>query len=325
MTQSQYNALYLQAKKELANLTATTLKKIRAVYISESKKVADEILKAKTKGLSNLTTDSLQNIYNQLQDSAKKISEKLEDLLYSGVDKSAGNIAGIDEKYLLDLIGLTDGKLTKISIENMFLAVNDNAIKSMVARIYQDGYTFSERVWNVGKDYQNQLKDIISGGIASGRDVIDIAADLNSYVKDSKQKLITRWGDFTEDSPGWLKRIRKDVYYPSLRLVRTELYSSLRDSTELSGAMNPACEGLYDWIRTNQTDWRCKCPEHEAGSPYTRETLPNPEDVHTNCLCRIQPRLRDRQQFSDDMVAWANGEDVDYIDDWYNEFYSQVE
>lgn len=323
MTQTQYNSLYLKAKKELANLTADTLKKIRSVYISESKKVADEILKYKEKGLSNLTTDSLQNIYNQLQESAKKISDKLEDLLYTGIDKSSGNIAGIDEKYLIDLIGLTDGKLTKTGIENMFLMVNENAVKSMVARIYQDGYTFSERVWNVGKDYQNQLKDIISGGIASGRDVIDIAADLNGYVKEGKQKLITRWGDFTEDSPGWMKRIRKDVYYPSLRLVRSELYSSLQDATKLSGQFNPACNGLYDWIRTNQTDWRCDCPELEAGSPYTADNIP--DYPHPSCLCRIQPRLRDRGEFSDDMVAWANGEDVDYIDDWYNEFYSQVE
>jgi hypothetical protein len=29
----------------------------------------------------------------------------------------------------------------------------------------------------------------------------------------------------------------------------------------------------------------------------------------------------DRQDFVDDLVSWANGDDVDYLDTWYGKYY----
>lgn len=42
--------------------------------------------------------------------------------------------------------------------------------------------------------------------------------------------------------------------------------------------------------------------------------------VH-NCQCIVRPRLMDHDEFMADLTAWADGESVPYLDDWYTGVY----
>ena len=87
--------------------------------------------------------------------------------------------------------------------------------------------------------------------------------------------------------------------------------------------MNPGSTGEVDWVRGDSETCNSdpSCQELADGSPYPADDVP--DYPHSNCLCFLVPRLRDSQDFRDDVKAWVNGEDVGYMDDWYDNYYSQ--
>jgi hypothetical protein len=203
----------------------------------------------------------------------------------------------------------------------MFLSVNDKLISNIASRVYQDGYSYSERIWGVGNIFDDDIKRVIISGLAQGRDAIDIAKDLDTYVNKRYHVLMTRYGKLKRGTAVFARRIRKNIYYPSLRIIRSEMYAGLQDNARYMGLLNPASNGLYDWIRNSTVTCNKGCQKAADGSPYTIETLPSYK--HPNDLCTIRPRLRDSREFWSDIKKWANGESVGYIDNWYNRYYIQ--
>lgn len=86
--------------------------------------------------------------------------------------------------------------------------------------------------------------------------------------------------------------------------------------------MNAGWAGMFEWIRANDIDWGCSCPSNAANSPYTLDKLPSID--HPNCMCNIQPTIRDDQEFIADLERWADGETVDYLDKWYLDVYQRA-
>jgi hypothetical protein len=158
-------------------------------------------------------------------------------------------------------------------------------------------------------------------GLVENRDVLDIAKDLNVYVNEGYQKLMNRYGGLIRGTAAFRNRIRQKIYYPSLRLVRSELYAGLHSNVIYSAKINPACSGMIKWVRHTTEDWGCRCPEYESNSPYKIDQVPGYS--HPNCLCTLEPVLINQEQFIKDMTAWGNGENVPYIENWYNQYYSQ--
>jgi hypothetical protein len=236
------------------------------------------------------------------------------------VEKTAKRITDIDVDYTIGALENID-IIDPVRIREMGVAVNSDMVAALQTRIWQDGYTFSHRVWRVGTEYQKQIKRVVSAGLAQGRDPVEIARDIEVYVRDGKQKMASRWGpDLEQGTKRWLKRIRKNVDYNAMRLVRSELYQSLQDTGRESGRINPAAYDQYDWIMEQaRQHWSCLCPEYSDGSPYTYETVPSMP--HPNCRCRVQPRLRSDRNFQKDLKQWVGGKRVPYIDQWYSEIY----
>lgn len=354
MTQTEYNALYAAASRQFPKISRSALIKMRGIYSDAMVDVSLELTKAILTNKADITIEAFISILQQLTASYKSTNEQLilDQLIESKISLhisnwpdikekisagsesirealttiipntvSTGNTAltNIHESYLIDIIMLSGGKISAVGLSNMFLSVNNILVANIAGRIWQDGYNFSNRVWNVGLEFQEDIKRIILSGLAQGRDIIDIAADLNVYVQSGKQKLITRYGALRSGTSAFIRRIRKQIYYPSLRLIRSELYASLQENAKYMGKVNPACIGLYNWIRATHEDFNCACPEFAAGSPYTLSALPG--YPHPNCLCRIQPILRNIRDFQADLKTWVNGGDVPYINDWYTQQY----
>jgi len=357
MTKSEYLALNRAARRQYPKLTLRGLSEMRKAYKAATSAVADELKKAVLTNKSDLTIGSLKSILEQLaiknktiaqqitmnaaidnkinyhvpnwaevkralSAAAESIRAKLEVVIPGTVGKGLNVLSGINEDYLIDITGLTAGKITKTGLSNMFVMVNDYLLSSMVTRIWSDGYGYSTRVWNVGQIYQDDIRRIIMSGLAQGRDIIKIAGDLNAYVASGKQTLIKRYGPLIRGTAAFRRRIRQNIFYPSLRLIRSELYASLQDSAAWMGRINPACTGLYDWIRNISEVFNCNCPANAAGSPYTYQTIPSYD--HPNCACTIQARIRGTTEFKADIIKWVETGQSSYLNDWYNNYYQRA-
>lgn len=319
MTQSEFSTAYAEARRTFNKLSRSVLADVKRIMIDAAGKAAQAVTLSQLSELSDLTSATWLQIQTLLEQGAYEIGQELDAALQSATLTGADRTLSITEDYLLDLVDQTDGKITRAGVTNMFIGLDRSVLESMVNRLSQSGYTFSERIWRVGLDYQQRIKDVIEVGVALGRDVLDIAQDITVYVRSGRRALAKRYGALVRGTAEYRARIHKNIDYNALRLVRSELYQSLRDSAIRSGEMNPASNGLYAWKIHSTEDWNCRCPEFAANSPYRYEQIPG--YPHPNCLCTIEPIMMDLRQFSADLRAWVRGDQVEYIDKWYQEKY----
>lgn len=319
MTKAEYDRLYRAAGRDLPNLTLSQMRKLKSVYIKASKDVSKIIRRAEKLGLSDLTQQSWTAIDKQITLSIEDIRKAIDTRTQSTVTIAQRRFKNINYDYLDDVIDSAGGLITRTGISNMFRVLDDRVLQSTLNRIWSDGYSYSDRIWRAGLRYQHDVKNVISSGLAQGRDMIKIAKDLGRYTRDGKTALVNSFGELKRGTKQFIRRIGNQVDYRALRIVRSELYASMQDSAKLSGQFNPASNGLYDWVRSNTKDWGCNCPANAAGSPYTAENVPSYD--HPNCLCRIVPHLRNHDEFVSDLKSWSRGERVDYLDDWHRDYY----
>lgn len=355
MTKKEYISLYGKARKQYPFLNLKAIKQLKAAYkdaiipvikkiaeaeikeyspltIGKYKQILAQILKAQ-KGLSeqqlildsmiethlNSTLSNWHEITNAMERASYDIVDAVNSIIPDTIKPGIELTSDIHEKYLIDAVKYSNGKIKEIGIKNIFIAVNHKLLSSTANRVYQDGYSFSSRVWKAGKGIQEDIKRLLLSGLAQNRDAIEIAKDLDVYVNQGYDKLMKRYGKLIQGTTAFKNRMRHNVYYPSIRLVRSELYASIQDNASYMGMVNPASTGLYDWIRNTNELFNCSCPDYALNSPYTRQTLPG--YPHSNCLCTIRPRLMDSNIFFNDIKEWANGANITYIDNWYNQYY----
>lgn len=322
MTEAQYYRAYRNASLAGSKITRELIKELHIVYVEAVKKAAIQVRNAELAGYSELTIRSWRNIQLALEEGARNITAMLDDLVRAGVNKAGSGITAVDQKYLVDIINKHNIGISILEVNNLFSTVNDTLIAQMFARIYSAGYTYSQSVWMVGVDYQNQIKQLILSDLAVGRDLVETAKDMEVYVQEGRRGLAKRWGDLKAGNTDWLRRIRKDLDYNALRLIRSELYASIQSTAVISGQLNPGCTGWYNWIRQTTEDWGCQCPEKEAGSPYTAQNVPGYQ--HSNCMCLVQPILRSQDQLVKDLTYWSKGGSVDYLDAWNSNYFQYI-
>lgn len=351
MTTAEYRRLYRQARKNLPEYQSETMSRIIDVYQDAARSAAEEVRKATLSGQSDLTIDSWRQIEQQLRSGADDISTAIEKEIPQMVTDSYWNEPfPVDNDYLKQAVSRAGAgnRITEAGIRNMGIGVNNRMIRALVSRNYADGYTFSQRIWGqfkenglplgINGDYQYRIKNLINAGLASNRDVVKIAKDIELYVKadylkrgiDTKDLVFNpgRYGKLVPGSGEYRRRVSGKPDWRALRLVRSELYSSLQMASIEQGRLNPASRGLYDWYKTpgnpidpdgSRNASGLRCIDLEDGNPYTLETVPGYQ--HSNCSCSVIPHLMDGNEFVSDLTDWANFEPVDYLDEWYLEHY----
>jgi hypothetical protein len=346
MTNEEYNKLYLAARDTFQIEIRKTMAALRDVYRTAAAQVSEIVERAERLGLSEFTAAGNEQIAQQLYASAAEVSRAMENELPLMLNRAYTNsYLEIDESYIMDIVRSVDGasdRITAAGIHNIAVGVNRQLIESMVVRQTADGFTLSERIWTdliensfgnmipggIFGDFQYRLLNIIDAGIAAGRDSAAIAKDITTYIEGGKVALIKRYGKLVKGTSEFRKRLPGRIDWRVLRLVRSELYAGLQHAGILNGEMNPACPDLYDWIKTagNPIDQHpdrnasgFRCIDLEEFNPYKRDDVPGHQ--HSNCSCSVVPVLMDREQFEDDLYRWVQGEQVPYIDDWYNQTY----
>jgi hypothetical protein len=323
VTSSEYAAAYSAARRNWPKLTAQAMKKIKQAYETAAENIARFLRDGAILHESKLTFESQVELERQLRSAAQDVANALQQHIPESIAQGYSDYQDIDMELLLDALGPDNAKITAQGLDNLFTGVDRKIVSLTASRVWSDGYTFSARVWKIGEAYQENIKDILNVGFAENRDLVDIAGDLTAYVKDGKKQLVKRWGNLERGSKEFARRIPDLVDARALRLARSELTISLQEAAKENGRINPASNGLYDWIRLNTQQHDCACPRYAAGSPYTLQTLPS--FPHPHCVCQIRPQMRDIQDFKTELRNWINGEPNSRLDAWKRDVYDPAQ
>lgn len=336
MTEAEYKKRYRAARDSFQNITAKEKRLLKKAYKSAASLAADAVRNAELSGFSQLTVDSFNQLQRQLDIGFNIIGTATENSLPININQAYGRYVDIDAQYLGDAFAAAGAGdlLTEVGVRNMARAANLRLINATVTRIYSDGYTFSERIWSKGRkvvnnrklwigmngSYQDSIKQVVSMGIAQGRDIFKIAKDIEVYAATNKIGLMKRYGRLVAGTSEFTKRIPKNIDWRAVRLVRSELYASLQAASLEQGRINPASNGLYDWRLTPGAQHSCICPELSEASPYREEDIP--AYPHSNCLCSVIPHLVNQQEFTQSLKRWiSDPQSEPSLNTWYNSMY----
>jgi hypothetical protein len=329
MTQAEYRSLYKKARSQFPRIQASVSKEIRSVYLQAADDAAAIVRQTTEAGLSELTSGSWRAIEEQLRASASAISTATDNGIKTAINESYwGTVqrpgyGRIDTAFLL--AAAPEGLFSANRLTEIAVGVNNRLIEALATRVLTDGYKLSDRIWGasgLGANYTADITNLINAGIAQGRDVVDIAKDIELYVSKGREAVFTpgRYGKLEPGTAEYKARIHKTTDYRALQLVRSELYASMQTAGVWQAQINPACTGMVDWLLSAaHIDWGCDCEATARAGPY--EILKVPAYRHTNCMCRTVPVLRNGTDFVNDLATWANGGNVPYLEKWYNEIY----
>jgi len=225
---------------------------------------------------------------------------------------------------------------------------------------FRQSFSLGKSVWDTVNHTEDTILDVVLDSISKGRDVRTVAADLMEYVHGGPQALLGRWGKYepakyvadigprggkkwdrvpkgadlrtkewrgkvtlTPDQRAYRARFGKvGVDYRAMRLYRSEKYRNLQEAAVEDGESNPGCTGEYDWVlMPGRGTWNCECPDVAAAGPYT-VAGGIPEYQHPNCDCMVEPRMKDHDEFIQQLRDYVKGEDTPgarEIEEWARE------
>jgi len=302
--------------------SADNARQVRRVY-EEAARQAGGILQAHLdKSATSLTTDRWQLIQALLQEEANRLGAQVDQLTRRSVRRvsrifTRNTTQQMAESGLIGVRGINARGLNGIGI-----AINHRVIRSMASRM-AGGMDYSARIWKLGADWIGDVRGVAAAGVAIGRDPRKIARDLSAYTRHGKARYLQDSGIIEAKSWGPNMRagkLPKNIDYRALRLVRSEMYASIQDAQLQAGRDNPSCSGLFNWV-TNpaRLDWDCPCEGYEKKNPWKHDKVP--AYPHPNCMCAIEPLMRDSDEFFEDVLRWDRGESVDYLDKWHSSVY----
>lgn len=318
MTNAQYEEAFVQARRDVASLSLKAQVKVKLAYHRATVNVSKALIDATSRGLSIITVASNAQALAELQSSYTTLTSDVSSIIDDSVVKAAQITSRADKDYLIALVSRVEApQLNEAAVRAVYERVNVNAVRNVASRVYSDGYQLSARVWKLGRGYEDVIKEIITAGVAQGRDPVKITRDIEAYVRGGKKALAERWGGLERGSKEWMQRIRGDVDYRAQRLVRSEIQATVQSTALQSGLANPGATGEFAWILGPGLAHCLECQGNAAGGFYTAETIPS--YPHPNCGCQVRPVLRDRDQLVADLQRWSDGivdDENRYIDEW---------
>ncbi len=141
-------------------------------------------------------------------------------------------------------------------------------------------FDLSERIWEAAKEQQEKVFSVIEGGRALGRDVKDIANDLDILLKyrDGGKRVKGRWLDMIPD---------KDIEIETNKIIEQNGWSSFNDQ-ELREARKQAIKNLH------KNGWKLK--DHPDAVRYYKRLGTSGLDYRTMRVARTQTQFMLEQE-----------------------------
>ena len=295
---------------------------LHKIYLDAADQVARELRNLKpTTGL--LTRNHLEALERTLRREADNIYQQSSALIKTGLTQVVEVGAKPVDNFLISSLKRAEIPLDFLRLQRGFADVNTSAVEAFWLRT-RKGLTVSDRIWDQSESARKAMRDVIQTGIASGRDVVQVARDLEGYVRN---------GTLAEEYPNMMermgRRVPKNLSYEALRLARTEYGMAFNESVYSRGAINPAYLGSQYMLSDSHPEPDI-CDDLASADLYglgpgVYKKGEEPAHPHPNCLCYVVPVTLDRAEFVDDLIRWQkNPSSVDYLEDWYNNVYRQI-
>ena len=156
------------------------------------------------------------------------------------------------------------------------------------------GYQLSERIWRTSGYTRRKLDMYLEQAIAEGKSAMDMAEELQTFLKPGRALARTRMPYGT------------DASFDAMRLARTEITRAAGQAHEMSALVNPFVTHLGIRLSASHPEVDI-CDEAAAGGPYPKDDIP-PQyliGMHPHCLCTYYNVLTDNP---DEAIAGARAQ-----------------
>ena len=212
-TEVQINKVLKKAASDLTIILSST-KKDTFTYINYSARrdAINKVIQNMSRGIQFATQTSIQRTSDMLSDAYSDIT--------SSFVKS--------HRYSFDM-------------REAFSTVSTQAVENVISRVWPDKLNFSQRIWSINEYAKKSTTDIITSGIARGQSAIDMSKELTSFLTDPIITPATSWTTAIKPSISG----KGTINYNALRLARTEINNTYRETLVLSNDANPITLGVH--------------------------------------------------------------------------------
>jgi hypothetical protein len=317
MTVSEYRKAKRATIEYTAKLQGKNNIAIRELYIKQVRKAQGVISRLPSSKLSKENSDKIIEKLDR-----KYLFDEIKSITRSSVEKAVKKTTDIDALYVKEAFREA-GKNLDDKIDGIFEKINAKQIRLYNAAFIpvvknRARYDLADSILNAIDGFSDKILAYIEGELAAGKDPVKIAREIEEYLRTGSEAVLGRWGSLEVDTREYRKRLGMGgADYRTQRVVRTELYNSLRDSDIAAGNANPGATGMFNWrLSPTHIDWNCNCPDRAAGSPYDAATIQSLSDsTHPNDRCHIETVLKDHDSFINELKDYIGGED-NKIADW---------
>lgn len=276
MSKSKYLRLWDKAHKKRDNIAKVQEHRVLALYqtmLNDYKAKLDKYSE------DSMTRSELLELQRELEALNLQLSKEVVSLIRQGIDKVVILASSTTIEMLLSEYK-GDKELLKSILGNLFNSGNKNASKAILnGTIYKDGKELSERIWMHNKIFNNDVKLIISKGIATKKSSYEIAKDIETYVN-PKVKKLWDWNKVYSTN-------NKKIEYNAQRAARTAVNHAWQESVKENCRRNPYTTYI-EWRSALAYGRTCELCRSRDGQRYLVDQLPYD---HPMGLCVMVPVL----------------------------------
>ncbi len=182
---------------------------------------------------------------------------------------------------------------------------NDDALDAFINRSH-NGYTLSDRVWNITKQNREHIDNFIKAGLTEGRSASKLSRDIREYLKEPEKRfrrVRDENGKLVLSNPAKNYKPGQGVYRSSyknaLRLARNEVNIAYRTADYERRKKMKFVLGII--VKTSSAHKNsCICDELAGEYPKDFKFV----GWHPQCLCYTTSKLMDKKDF----VKYLKGE-----------------
>ncbi|MDE7424973.1 MAG: hypothetical protein K2N51_15000 [Lachnospiraceae bacterium] len=290
-----YDFIFRDAWEARDKITKRQEREIRKLYNKWAREVREQANQLSKIGTPESARQSreLAKLYYQLRSASKQLTAEINTSIKDSIEYMANAVTRCNKIWLKNL-GFTD-----TSIDTKFSLNRDMAIRNIITgNIYTNGYSLSQRLWQIEKNTMKDIYSIVAKGIAQNMSIYDISKLLEKYIRPDAK------------IPYTMGVHQQVTDYSAQRLARTLIQHTYQQTLVALTKDNPYVNG-YIWHANGAHS--CELCEERDGQVYSADDLPLD---HPNGMCSMEPYI-DLEKMIREVSDWESelGNMYDFFQD----------
>ena len=304
-----YERIAKETRKQVSVLSRQQEREVLKLYDGAVKGITEKIAKSKS---GSLNERWLKDNLKEIKKARNELNRELNKSIRGFTTKAAKE--GIEGN--IKALGLTLNTVNiKVdsSFSGVFSSVQQNIVNDIIkGNLYKDDKTLSNRIWNHGKEFEEDIQYTINQAILQKKSAKELAQDLDKYLLEPAKRG-AGWG------ATYTRLINKRATYNSQRLAQTSINHAYQNATVQSCSMNPFVEGiLWQSVLLDVPYRTCELCAERDGVIFAVEDVPLD---HPNGWCTMIPSIeKSLDEVAQELRDWLDGSDNEKLDNWYEKY-----